>query len=899
MGNGTVKSSGRSVDDTPLRVRLASLPHAAFVIDAEGRVLASNAKARRTFRRRGEALGDRPITDFIPDIAVRDLIDASSVPGSKRRELHGVWPDGTRFPLGIRFASIRCRQSNALLLTLTDLTRRKLLEANERDSRYGFRQLAQALPQILWTCHPDGSAEYFGPQWIAFTGASLEEQLGRGWFRHVHEEHRAALERDWSAAVAAVQTLKTEFQVRHHEGHYHWFEATLVPVRDREQTLVRWIGILNDIHEARLNRMALIEERDRFAKLVASAPGAIYSFRLRPDGSAHFPLASVGIKDLVGLTEEELQADATPNSDRIHADDQERINRSIAESARTLAPWHNEWRVRHPEKGQIWVEAHAVPTREPDGGTLWYGLMIDVTQRKHAEEELRRSQARLQAAVMASGIGTYIWDAVSGRLWWDDVLLRLFDRTREEIEQGGIEGAAQFVQPEDRALVFKSMIPVREGKTDTLNIEYRSLRHDGELQWIAATGRVDRDAQGQITRMTGACMDITARKRAEEAQRNSQKIEALGTLAGGIAHDFNNLLLAIAGNARLAMDELNADHPARRNLEEIETAGARASDLVHRILAFSHQSEPRRAIIELKPTVEEALRLLRATLPAMIKIQSRFSADTPPVNADSTQIHQIIMNLVTNSAHAIGDDGGTIAVEVDRVQAGTGSLDIPADISPGVHARIRVADTGCGMSRGTLDRIFDPFFTTKPVGQGTGLGLSVVHGIVRSHEGVITVESEPDRGSMFSVYLPASTRPVDRVETPVKTVERGRGQRVMYVDDEDALVYLLTRTLQRLGYEVVGFNDPGQALQAFREDPAGFDVIVTDVAMPGMSGFHLARALLEIRADIPIVMTSGYVRPQDREAAQKIGVRDLILKPDTLEELGRTLEQLFRQHQSS
>jgi CheY-like chemotaxis protein len=283
----------------------------------------------------------------------------------------------------------------------------------------------------------------------------------------------------------------------------------------------------------------------------------------------------------------------------------------------------------------------------------------------------------------------------------------------------------------------------------------------------------------------------------------------------------------------------------------------------------------------------------------MAKIQSRFSTDTPPVNADSTQIHQIIMNLVTNAAHAIGDDGGTIAVEIDRVHAGNGSLDIPPELVPGTYARIRVADTGCGMTRGTLDRIFDPFFTTKPVGQGTGLGLSVVHGIVRSHEGVITVESEPDRGSMFSVYLPASARPVDQTGTPVAPVERGRGQRVMYVDDEEALVYLLTRTLERLGYDVVGFNDPGQALQAFQGNPAGFDVIVTDVAMPGMSGFHLARALLEIRADIPIVMTSGYVRPQDREAAQKIGVRELILKPDTLEELGRTLQHLFRQHQSS
>lgn len=893
-----MESSHGAIEHGFLRAPLSSLPQAALLVGSDGRILAGNSRARRIFGCQvGETLDDLPITDFVPDIALTDLLHASRQRGSKRRELQGRRRDGEIFPLGIRFALVRVRRSPALFMALTDLTRWKLLQANERDSRHGFRQLALALPQILWTCHPDGTAEYFGPQWVAFTGAPLETHLGKGWLAYVHAEDRPIIERDWDAAAAATRTFKAEFRVRRHDGEYHWFETTIVPLRDRERMLVRWIGILNDIHEAKLNRLALIDERDRFAKLVASAPGVIYAFRLTKDGQPSFPLASAGIKDLLGLTENELRENTPREAPRVHSADQLPLQRSIVGSAKTLMPWHHEWRVLHPQKGWIWVEGHAVPTREADGSTLWYGIMIDVTQRKHAEEELQRSQARLQAAVMASGIGTYIWDAATGGLWWDDTLLKLFDRTREEVERGGIEGAAQFVQPEDREIIANAMDPVREGKTDTISIEYRTLRRDGALQWVAVTGRVERDAAGAIARMTGACMDITKRKRAEDAQRHSQKIEALGTLAGGIAHDFNNLLLAIGGNTRLAISELGPDHPVRRNLEEIDKASVRASDLVHRILAFSHQREPRRAVIDLRPTIEEALRLLRSTLPAMIELRTSFAPETPLVNADSTQIYQVIMNLVTNSAHAIGEDSGLVTVELSPAMLAAANEHSTADAGAGPLVRIRVTDTGCGMNETTRERMFDPFFTTKPVGRGTGLGLSVVHGIVRSHGGIIAVESEPGRGSTFDVYLPPAVPATPAVPAGVEGIQSGGGQRILYVDDEDALVYLVTHTLQRLGYQVSGFTDPAQALVEFGKNPAAFDVVVTDVAMPGMSGFNLSRAVLAIRPDVPIIMTSGYVRPQDRVAAQQIGVRDLILKPDTLDELGRALERLFREHQ--
>jgi CheY-like chemotaxis protein len=302
---------------------------------------------------------------------------------------------------------------------------------------------------------------------------------------------------------------------------------------------------------------------------------------------------------------------------------------------------------------------------------------------------------------------------------------------------------------------------------------------------------------------------------------------------------------------------------------------------------------PDRKRILVQPVVEEALALLRSTLPARIEIRMDFVPDTPAILADSTQLHQVIMNLCTNAARAIGEQNGMLEISIRPFTATPDFASSGPRLRPGQYVRISVRDTGSGMDSATLERIFDPFFTTQAPGQGTGLGLSVVHGIVKDHDGAVAVYSEPGKGSVFHLYFPAAPAPATQPAQPVATAPRGHGEHLLYVDDEEALVMLASRSLGKLGYKVTGHSNPARALQVFSENPHQFAAVITDLSMPGMSGADLARRVIEIRPDIPVVMTSGYLRPEDEEEARGIGVRELILKPDTIEELAKALHRVF------
>ena len=390
--------------------------------------------------------------------------------------------------------------------------------------------------------------------------------------------------------------------------------------------------------------------------------------------------------------------------------------------------------------------------------------------------------------------------------------------------------------------------------------------------------------------MLGAHVD---RERAQAQLRQAQRIQSLGTLAGGIAHDFNNVLVAIGGNVELAAHALPADHPARKHLQRVERATARAADLVRRILAFSRPQEPRRASIRLRPVVEEVLKLLRATLPATIAIRTRFDDCTPDVQADPGQIHQVLMNLGTNAAHAMAERGGALEVQLEPVELDAGALTIAPELRAGRYARLSVRDTGSGMDPATLERIFEPFYTTKAPGQGTGLGLSVVHGIMTSHDAAITVDTQVGVGTTFHLYFPAADVTAAADAARPARERHGRGEHILFVDDEEAIVYVATLILRRLGYRVTGATDAVQALQEFRSRPHEFAAVVTDLAMPGLSGHDLARQVREIRPDIPVVLTSGYVRPGDVEAAQRLGVGEVLLKPNLVGDLEATLHRVL------
>ena len=520
------------------------------------------------------------------------------------------------------------------------------------------------------------------------------------------------------------------------------------------------------------------------------------------------------------------------------------------------------------------------------------GTLIDITGRKQTEQSLRDSTMRLQATLAGGGMGTWIWDIASGVVSFDDAAVKLWGRQRDDLLNCSLSDTLLCVHPDDRVRLQESLRSFTRSK-DIPPIEFRTQRPDGALQWISTRGQIERDVDGNPVRFAGVFVDTTLRKKMEEAQLQSQKMEALGTLAGGVAHDFNNILLAISGNAKLAMEDLPPGHPAQRSLAEIEKASGRASDLVRRILTFSRQQEGKRVVVQLQPIVEEALRLMRPTLPTMVEIKTRVAMDVPSVAIDPIQIHQVIMNLTANAAHAIGSRGGLIELRLDAMRITEHNNQGSLQLVPGRYARLRVTDDGPGMDAQTRERIFDPFFTTKPVGQGTGLGLSVVHGIVKNLGGAISVYSQLGKGTAFDLYFPAAEPDTDEPAEAVANVTSAEGQHVMYVDDDEALVFLATRALERQGYRVTGHTSPAQALLDFNASPHAFDVVVTDLSMGGMTGLALATELMKARPDIPVLLTSGYIRDEDRESARLCGIRDFIQKPDTMGELGPVLKRLF------
>jgi PAS domain S-box-containing protein len=418
----------------------------------------------------------------------------------------------------------------------------------------------------------------------------------------------------------------------------------------------------------------------------------------------------------------------------------------------------------------------------------------------------------------------------------------------------------------------------------------------------AAARRGRQGAHGEIT--TIFARDLTASKTAEarrvalETQlRESQKMQAMGTMAGGIAHDFNNILSAILGNVDLAKQDTPDASPALTSLQEIEKAGRRARDLVRQILTFSRNEVPKRSPIQLDDVVREAARLVKVALPPLVDLQVHIAPATAPVLADTTQVEQALLNLCTNAYLSMNGEKGSVTITL-----GSGELAQPESgrigLAAGHYVTIQVRDTGSGMSPETLGRIFEPFFTTRVVGQGTGLGLSVVHGIMQTHHGAIDVQSTLGVGSTFTLYFPPTQQAAvaAHVEPPSPAPISGKGRHVMYVDDDQALIFLIARVLKRKGFTVTTFTDPHEAQARLAADPQAFDILVTDYNMPGYSGLELLRQAKQIRADLPVALASGYVTPELEQNAIQEGANALIYKPNDVNEFCETVQRLIADH---
>jgi PAS domain S-box-containing protein len=451
--------------------------------------------------------------------------------------------------------------------------------------------------------------------------------------------------------------------------------------------------------------------------------------------------------------------------------------------------------------------------------------------------------------------------------------LRLFGASQPEQLLG--RSFLDFIPVEQREAIRARI--ERAAPEDNAWFPHELMRLDGtslevEAAWIPLR-LADRSAMQTVLR------DITKRRRLETQLRQAQKVEAIGTLAGGIAHDFNNILGAIFAFTEIAKLDAAGNSGILESLNEVLRAAERAKELVAQILTFSRQQPLEKRVLQLGLIVKEALQLLRSTLPSTIKISLHADPRTPAVFADPGSVHQILMNLCTNAAHAIGSRQGRLQLRLEPVTAVSDTRVNGQPLPEGLYARLTVADSGQGMTSETLERIFDPFFTTKSSGEGTGLGLAVVHGILREHDGVIHVESQPGGGSEFTLFFPATDPKQIAAAAPPVEPPAGNGQHVLVVDDEPALARVTVRMLQRLGYQAAAETDPTRALARFRDNPREFDLLLSDLTMPGTSGFELAMAVLKLRPSLPILLCTGFSPSLEREALQKLGICDILYKP--------------------
>jgi len=680
------------------------------------------------------------------------------------------------------------------------------------------------------------------------------------------------------------------------DGREHQIADSAAPIRDRAGAVVGVVLVFSDVTERYRIEQALRDNEERLRSLLDNlAAGVIVhgaDGRVLDGNPVACRVTGLSLEALRGRVSTDphwvfLEEDGSPMPHARYPVVQ------VLASGKPLVNFVVG--LQRPDlERPLWVLCNAYPVRDARGAIEQVIVtFVDVTERIAANEGLRLLGAaveRLNDIVMITEAEPV--DEPGPRIVFVNAAFeRLTGWRREEIigrSPRVLNGPRTSSDQTDR-------LDAARRRCEPLHCELVNYTREGAEYWVEIDLMPLADRSGRITHMVSIERDITERKALERQVRESQKMESIGTLAGGIAHDFNNILAAILGNVALAREDAGATHPVQASLDQINRAGLRARHLVQQILAFSRQEQRGLVAQPLRPVVEETLDLLRSTLPAGVRLDARL--DEPPVAArvDATQLQQVLMNLCTNAWHAVPAQGGRIEVGLDAVPADGPQRELLPDLPPGPQAHLWVSDNGHGMDGTTRERIFEPFFTTKPVGQGTGLGLPVVHGIVRSHGGRIAVDSAPGQGSTFHLYLPwveAQGAAAAAVEI-TQPLPIGGGQHVLYIDDDEVLVLMVERLLQRAGFRVTTESDPQSALAQLRTQPQAFDVVVTDFNMPELSGLEVARAVAALRPDLPVVVSSGYLSEEVRRQAQAAGVRGLLNKEQTLEELPGLLKSLL------
>jgi PAS domain S-box-containing protein len=776
-----------------------------------------------------------------------------------------------------------------------------------RQSEDRYRRLVDLSPDAVLIVQA-GRIAFANPAAVRLLGGGVDANvIGRPGLDFLHpDEHRIVMER-------MNEVLDGQRTAVFQDRRYVRFDGTPIDLEVAATLYPDPAGpalqiILRDITERKRAEAVSRESEERFRQIAESIDEV---FWITPPNKDRMIYVSPAYEQIWGRPCAELYVNPRNWLAAVHPDDRDRVIHA-AMTKQTEGTYDEEYRIIRPDGGERWIRDRAFPLRD-DAGKIYrvVGLAEDITARKRVESEIRALSEQLEARVVERTV--QLRDANEALRKADsrqrallnaipDVVFRIhrdgtfldFSAPRgtallppERIIGSNLMDAAI---PDGVRTAFTSAIDRAVSSGTVVPLEY-DLPADGEPRQFEA--RIVRSGPDEVV---ATIRDISARKSAEKHRerleqqlRQSQKMEAIGTLAGGIAHDFNNILTAILGYAELLRTQVRGQTGVEERLAEIAKAGARAKDLVAQILTFSRRQDHSRKAMSLGPAIDEALKLLRAAIPASIEIDVEVDPELPPVLADATQIHQVVMNLATNAAAAMAGGPGRLGVRCTTVELDE-AVAADAGLTAGRFVRLVIEDSGCGMPPEIVDRIYDPFFTTKGPGEGTGLGLSVVHGIVKAHEGAIFVESRVGEGTTFRIYFPALLERHPTGVRPRTGTTEGRGEHVLCVDDEPALIELLRDQLESLGYRVTAHVSPTEALTDFLEHPLDFDVLLTDLTMPALSGADLAEKVLAVRPDLPIVMATGYGRVISEDRARELGLRPLLYKPFTMVALGDAIQ---------
>ena len=802
---------------------------------------------------------------------------------------------------------------SALLAVMQRSQRSAERQAAERAElqRAGAERLELALRGAdlgLWDLDVRSGRAKVSERWNSMLGLrhDPDDADSASWRPRVHPDDWPAMHRAQQDHLAGrSERYEAVYRMRHEDGRWVWIlDRGQVLQRDAQGAPLRMVGTHMDITERMLAQQALARSEESLAITLHSIGDAV----IATDPRGLVVRLNAAAQRLTGWTEQDAAGQPLEQVFRI-------VNVHTREPAldpvqQVLARGEvvalaDDTLLLSRDGGEYMISDSAAPIRGHDGKLTGVVLTFsDATARYRAEQALRENEQRLRAA-QADLKATL--EAVPDLLFEVDADGRFHDfhSPRHDLlyaePQQFLGRRFDEVLPPDAAAVAKRALKQAEDRGRSTGLQYELPLPQGGRWFELSVSRKPMPLDLR-PRFIVLARDITERKRAEferqaleQQLREAQKMESIGTLAGGIAHDFNNILAAILGNVALARVDAAGEPTVLASLDQINRAALRARHLVQQILAFSRREQQGLSVQPLRPVVEESLGLLRATLPAGVQIDTVLPQATVMVRADATQLQQVLINLCTNAWHALPAQGGRIEVGFERVQLDEALRQRQPELAAGAYAHLWVSDNGSGMDAATRDRIFDPFFTTKPVGRGTGLGLSVVHGIVRAHEGSMAVDTAPGRGSTFHLYIPSPEADSDGDDArPARAADaRGSGQRVLYIDDDEVMVVMVERLLERAGFNVTAEVSAVAAMERLRADPDAFDAVVTDFNMPEMSGVEVARFIGHLRPRLPIVISTGYLSEELREQAVAVGVRALLKKENTLEELAGLLRDLL------